>query len=305
MKNFLFAILAVVSTLTFGAENIIIVSPYSPTHSGTPAMQKIIVAANQTQKRYNFILDFRPGGEQIIAVKHMDEQPASRLAIVAPKFVEHVQSGRLKRNDYVPVHALGDACWAVISNVGNSQQGVASLKGIRELVVGGVGIGNAAHLTSLELGDRFGFDVKYVPFKSNFDALVLLISNQGINMVLERVISAQQYREKNPSINVLAVSCPHRHPDLPAVPTLSEQGIEAPYVFNIIIAHQNMPSTKRIEISNILNEATRQVGAQEIFKLSDMTPPMFRNQSLLDYYNQRFNFMLKMIKKHENKLQNN
>ena len=305
MKYILFAILVVISKISFGAENISIVSPYSPTHSGTPAMQKIINTANQIQKKYNFILEFKPGGEQIIAVKYMNEQPESRLAIVAPKFVEHTQSGRLKKDDYIPIYALGDACWAVISNIGNGQQGVSSLKGIKELVVGGVGIGNAAHLTSLELGDRFNFDVKYVPFKSNFDALILLISNQGINMVLERVISAQQYREKNPNINILAVSCPRRHPDLPATPTLSEQGIEAPYVFNIIMSNKNMPAGKRLEISNILNESTIQVGAQEIFKLSDMTPPVFRNQSLLDYYNQRFNFMLKMLKKHENKLQNN
>lgn len=305
MKSLLFAVLALISSLSYGAENIAIISPYSPTHSGTPAMQRIVATANQMQKRYNFILEFKPGGEQIMAVKHMDEQPGSRLAIVAPKFVEHVQAGRLRRDDYVPVHALGDACWAVISNIGNSQQGISSLQGIQELVVGGVGIGNAAHLTSLELGDRFGFDVRYVPFKSNFDALVLLISNQGINMVLERVASAQQYREKNPNIGVLAVSCPRRHPDLPQTPTLNEQGINAPYVFNVIVANQTMPQAKKVEIAGFLNEATRRVGAKEIFRLSDMTPPIFYNQPTSEYFKERFDFMLKLLKKYENKLQNN
>jgi tripartite-type tricarboxylate transporter receptor subunit TctC len=287
------------------AETITIASPYSASHSGTPAMQKIINTANTTQKKYNFILEFKPGGEQIIAVKYMDEQPNSRLAIVAPKFVEHVKSGRLKKDDYVPVHALGDACWAVITNTGTVQTGLNSLQGLQELVVGGVGIGNAAHLTSLELGEKFGFQVRYIPFKSNFDALVLLISNQGINMVLERVVSFQQYRNKNNNLNVVAMSCPKRHPDLPQVLTLSEQGIKAPYVFNITMASQNMPEPKRSELSKILNQATVTVGANEIFKSSDMSPPIFNNQSLMEYYNQRFNFMLEMLKKHENKLQNN
>lgn len=305
MKHLLLAFLILLSTSIFAAETIVIASPYSASHSGTPAMQKIVATANQMQRRYNFILEFKPGGEQIIAIKYLDEQPNSRLAIIAPKFVEHSATGRLKKDDYVPIHALGDACWAVISDTGNTQQGINSLQGLKELVVGGVGVGNAAHLTSLELGDRYGFEVKYVPFKSNFDALILLISNQGINMVLERVASFQQYREKNPNINVLAMSCPKRHPDLPRIATLAEQGIESPYVFNITVAHQNMPTPKRIEIANILNEATRQVGPKEIFRLSDMTPPMFSNILLSEYYKQRYDFMLKLLKKHQNKIQNN
>jgi len=305
MKHLILACLTMISTTVMSAETITIASPYSASHSGTPAMQKIINTANTTQKKYNFILEFKPGGEQIIAVKYMDEQPNSRLAIVAPKFVEHVKSGRLKKDDYVPVHALGDACWAVITNTGTVQTGLNSLQGLQELVVGGVGIGNAAHLTSLELGEKFGFQVRYIPFKSNFDALVLLISNQGINMVLERVVSFQQYRNKNNNLNVVAMSCPKRHPDLPQVLTLSEQGIKAPYVFNITMASQNMPEPKRSELSKILNQATVTVGANEIFKSSDMSPPIFNNQSLMEYYNQRFNFMLEMLKKHENKLQNN
>lgn len=305
MKHILLAFLLTVSTSLWASENIVIASPYSPSHSGTPAMQKIVATANKLQKRYNFILDFKPGGEQILAIKYLDEAPNSRLAIIAPKFVEHTVAGRLKKDDYVAIHALGDACWAVISNTGNAQQGINSLQGLKELVVGGVGVGNAAHLTALELGDRYGFEVKYVPFKSNFDALVLLISNQGINMVLERVASFQQYQEKNPNISALAVSCPQRHPDLPRTPTLAEQGIESPYVFNITVAHQLMPAPKRIEIANILNEATRQVGAKEIFRLSDMTPPLFGNQPTTSYYNQRYDFMLKLLKKHQNKIQNN
>ena len=124
-------------------------------------------------------------------------------------------------------------------------------------------------------------------------------------MVLERVASFQQYRDKNPTIVALAMSCPKRHPDLPRVPTLKEQGIESPYVFNITMAHQNMLPPKRIELSGILNEATRVVGAKEIFRLSDMTPPILNDQLLGDYYKQRFNFMVELLKKYENKIQNN
>lgn len=293
------------STTTFATELITIISPYSASHSGTPAMFRIINEANSQQKDYNFILEFKPGGEQIIAVNSLKEQPNNRLAIIAPKFVEHVQAGRLNRADYVPVHALGDACWAVITNVGNSRQGLTSLRGVKELTVGGVGVGNATHLTALELSDRYNFQVRYIPFKSNFDALVLLVSDQSINMVLERVSSYLQYREKNPRVTVLGMSCPTRHPDLPNVATLAEQKIQTPYVFNITVAHVNMPESKRRQLGHILNSATLAVGSQEIFRLSDMTPPIFSNQSVDEYYQKRFEFMQILLQKYQSELKNN
>jgi tripartite-type tricarboxylate transporter receptor subunit TctC len=304
MKRIFLFLLGLTVSMSMAAETITIMSPYSASHSGTPAMFRIINEANSQQKDYNFVLEFRPGGEQIIAVNALKEQPATRLAIVAPKFVEHVQSGRLNRADYVPIHALGDACWAVITNVGNSHQGTASLRGIPELTVGGVGVGNAAHITALELGEKFNFKIRYIPFKSNFDALVLVVSDQSINLVLERVTSYLQYREKNPRVTVLGMSCPRRHPDLPNVATLAEQKINAPYVFNITMAHVGMPESKRRQLATILGHATVSVGAAEIFRLSDMTPPVFAHQSLEDYYRARFDHMRSMLQKHQKEIAN-
>lgn len=299
---FLFLTLALSTLTTWAAETITIMSPYSASHSGTPAMFRIINEANQQQKDYNFVLEFRPGGEQIIAVNALKEKPNNRLAIIAPKFVEHVRAGRLNKADYVPIHALGDACWALIANVGNQSQGIASLRGVPELTVGGVGVGNAAHITALELAERHNFAVRYIPFKSNFDALVLLISDQSINMVLERVNSYLQYREKNPRVTVLGMSCPRRHTDLPDVPTLAEQRIMAPYVFNITVAHVGMSRSKRLHLSKVLDTATLAVGAQEIFRLSDMTPPVFDQRKVEDYYRFRFDYMDSMLQKHQAKI---
>ena len=121
-----------ISTTVYATETIRVYSPYSPSHSGTPAILRVLNEANNSQKNYQFVLEFKPGGNQIIAVKSLD---ATSLAIIAPAFVENVETGKLNFNDYVPVHALGNACWAVIVN--------KELSG--EVVVGGVGFGNAAH----------------------------------------------------------------------------------------------------------------------------------------------------------------
>lgn len=300
MKKLLTFVIGVSMALaSWAGEVIAIQSPYSASHSGTPAMFKILDQANSLQSKYRFILEFKPGGEQIIAVKQLDDRPNDRLAIVAPKFVEHVESKKLNGSDYVPVFALGDACWAVISNLGNSAQGLSSLQGAKEIVVGGVGFGNAAHLTALQIAEKFQFGVRYIPFKSNFDALVLMASDNSVNMVIERVSSFNQLKDKNPDMKILAMSCPARHPDAPNVKTLKEQGVVAPYVFNIVVAHQQMKSDRRRELEQILTQATNLVGSTEIQKLSDMRPPQFDNVGIAKYTNDSLGLVRSLLNKHQ------
>jgi hypothetical protein len=66
-----------------------------------------------------------------------------------------------------------------------------------------------------------------------------------------------------------------------------------------------MPESKRRQLATILNNATLSVGAAEIFRLSDMTPPVFANQSLEDYYQVRFDHMRSMLQKHQKEIANN
>lgn len=269
---------------SYAAESITVVNPYSPSHSATPATLRIIKEANALQNEFEFVMDYRPGGNQVIAVKHMDASPQNRLAIIAPAYVENTASGKLNRADYVPVHALGDACWAVISNRGNEAGGIASLRGEREIIVGGVGIGNSAHLTSLLAAERFGFKVKYIVFKSNNEALVNMTGNNGVNFVIDRIDSYRAFKTQNPNLQILAASCPKRLPGMPNIKTLKEQGIDAPYIFNITIANKDMSPARRDRIAKILNDATARVGEEEIDKISGMNPPMFDKISTDAFY---------------------
>ena len=62
-------------------ETIRIQTPYTASHSGTPAMLRIIETANRMQRDYTFLLEFRPGGNQVIAVRQMEQDPQTNLAI--------------------------------------------------------------------------------------------------------------------------------------------------------------------------------------------------------------------------------
>jgi len=284
-----FLLLFFISTTVYATELVRIYSPYSPGHSGTPAMLRILNEANAAQNTYQFVLEFKPGGNQIIAVKSLD---ANSLAIIDPAFVENVELGKLTANDYVPVHALGNACWAVIVN--------KELVG--DVAVGGVGFGNAAHLTSLTLAEKYKFKVKYIVFKSNNDALVNMAGNNGINFVIDRYESFESMRQVNSNLKMLAASCPARLPQQPKIKTLKELGINAPYVFNITIAHKDMSVTKRQAISAILDSATDRIGANEIFKLSAMRPPQFDNVSTEKFYHDSYSLIKNLQQKYRKQI---
>jgi tripartite-type tricarboxylate transporter receptor subunit TctC len=273
MRTLLLFLLAINSTVTL-AETIRIQTPYTATHSGTPAMFRIIETANKIQKNYTFVLEFKPGGNQVIAVKQQDQDPARSLAIIAPSFVENVASGQLNPQDYVPVWSLGDACWTVMSTTSQSSS-VDGLKGAKEITVGTVGFGNASHLTALQIGKKYNIPVRLVPFKSNYDAVINMAGSNGVTFAIDTLAAFENFQSRNAQLRMLAVSCSKRLPDYPNIKTLKEQGIEAPSVVNIVIANVAMPADRRQQLAQILEQATDQVGESEIQRLSGFSPPQF------------------------------
>jgi tripartite-type tricarboxylate transporter receptor subunit TctC len=293
MKKYLITLLGVLCAFSAAAtETIKIYSPYSPGHSGTPALYRVIEEANASQNIYNFVVEFKPGGNQIIALKTIT--PENSLAIIAPAYVDNIATGKINEKDYVSVHAFGDACWAVVSN--------KSLVGQREFVVGGVGIGNAAHLTGLALGEKYQFAVRYIIFKSNYDALVNMAGNNGVELVIDKYEGYESLKTRNSKMNMIAASCPKRLEQAPKVKTLKELGVDAPYIFNITVAHRDMNSARRQAIGTILTEATQKIGAEEIYKLSAMRPPVFDNISAQEFYNKSIQNIQRLQKKYKDKI---
>lgn len=288
------AFLAVLPLTSKATETIKIYSPYSPAHSATPALRKIVDEANQSQEKFQFVLEFRPGGNQIIALKTINKD-ISALAIIAPAFVENVDTGQLIESDYRPVYALGDACWAVITN--------KSFTDSREFVVGGVGYGNATHLTSLALGTKHRFVVRYVIFKSNYDALINMTGNNGVEFVIDRFESYSNLKSQNKKLQMVAASCPNRLPQAPEIPTLAELGITAPYIFNILVASRDMPEIKRKEIGQILDSATLKIGQDEIFKISSLRPPIFDHVTADQFYSKSISLVRSLQAKYKTEIE--
>lgn len=292
-----------VCTSASAREIITVYSPYSPSHAGTTATRKVFEVANAAQNKYQFILEFKAGAQGVLALKEIEDNPANKLAIIFAAFVDNVEKKLINESDYVPVHALGDACWAVVSLEGDPRQGIASLASAREIVVGSVGFGNATHLTALQIGSRYNVPVRFVPFKSNYDSMMAMVGGHGITFNLERVSVIEQFRDKNPNLKILAMSCPVRHPDAPGIKTLKEQGITAPYVFNTIVAHQRMSRERAKELGAILDQATLTVGVDELRRLSDFRPAVFDKISAEEFTRSRISMVKQLRQQHRSAIE--
>jgi tripartite-type tricarboxylate transporter receptor subunit TctC len=267
-------------------EVITVYTPYSAGHGGNVAFQRVIEQANLNQTSYTFVLENRPGAQGVIALQAMSEDHNKKLAIIHAAFVDNIDTGQVKEHDYRPVHGIGDACWAVVSLYGKNNS-IQSLRGSGELTVGTVGYGNVTHLTALAIADRLQLKTRLVMFKSNYDAMINLAGNHGVTFVIERVSVVEQLQQINPNIRMLAMSCSTRSAGAPRLPTLAEQGIKTPSVFNIVVSDQRMPTEKSKNIGAILDQATRDVGLTEIQRLGDMRSPVFDNMPIEKFYSER------------------
>ena len=277
-------------------EIITVVNAQGPSQSMTPQILKIVDSANSIQSTYKFILEFKIGGFETIGVKYMLEKPNERIVTITNSIVEGVDRGFVNLTDITPVFSHGDACWAIVTNFGNANSGLESIKkeGIRELVVGGPAIGGAAHLIALEVGRHYHVPVRYIVYKSNYDAMIGMAAGDGINFVMDRLINYQNLTNKNNTqLQALGVNCSARHPEFPMVITLQEQNLTGPYIWQFTMASVKMPDEKRNKIAQIFATATNRIGQDELFKSGDFINQPFATQTVKNHYDNSIKTLLK------------
>jgi hypothetical protein len=279
----LFAICIALSGQAHGREVIAISNSLGPTHSGTPHVTAMIDRANTMQTKYQFVQEFRVGAFESISLRHILTVPNNSLAMITNTSAEAVDRGFVKLENYVPVFSQGDSCWMVIALSGSGTD-LSAIKNLKEIVVGTPALGGATHLAALEIGKKYNIPVRMIVFRSNFDALVNMAANNGVNFVIERVSNFRQYQDKNSNMQMLAAQCPTRHPNHPEIKTLQEYSIVTPLIWQQLVASRDMDSKRRQELINIITQAEISLGREKIFALSDQLPPVFAGQDTEQHY---------------------
>lgn len=267
----------------YSAETIVVLNPQGPGYSGTPQFLATIEKANQIQKKYQFVSEFKVGGFESVALLDVKNNPQTRITSVVTSHLEAADRGLIKLDDYVPVFANGDACWTLASNFGNEKEGLKSLNSAKEIIVGAPALGGALHLMALEIGKKYNKSVRFIFYKTNGEA-VLAMMQGDTNLTLDRVSVYQGYKTKFPQVQLMAMTCGKRHLDAPNLKTLHEQGFNVPPIFNVILASRNMDPARKRDIREIFENASRAVGEKELVKLGDHIPAMFQQIDSDTYY---------------------
>lgn len=299
--KFLFGlVLALATMLTSAAEVVTLISPYTPRHQGHAAIYKILEKANTLQNKYRFILELKPGGAGVTALRQVDSMPSTSIGLIHAAFVQNSMDGLINEENYIPISALGDACWFIVSKVGDERTGINSLLGVNEnLVFGGVGVGSASHMTAIEISQKINKPIQFIPFQSAADAGLLLVGNHEINMGIMPMNEFISLHSKNNNLKRLAIHCNRRHPEANWVATTREQGISSPYVLNTFVVHKNMPLEKQKELSTILDQSIMDVGADNILNISSFHPPVFDKMPIARYHSNRVSVIKNAITKHQ------
>jgi hypothetical protein len=270
----LFSLLFLASTVG-ATETIVVLNPQGPGYSGTPQFMATFDEMNRIQKKYQFVPEFKVGGFESIALLDVKNNPNTRVTTVVTSYLEAADRGLILLDDYVPVFANGDACWALASN--------GALKDLKEIIVGSPALGGVAHLMGLELGKKYNKPVRFIFYKTNSEA-VLAMMQGDVALTIDRVSVYAGYQKKFPQVQLIAMTCDQRHPGAANLPTLRELGIHIPPIFNVVVASKNMDPVRRKEIRLIFENATANIGQRRLAELGDHVPAMFRGIDSETYY---------------------
>lgn len=300
--KYLFPVLLFWITPALSQEIVPIYSPYPPGYTLDPALIKVIDRANNDQNRFKFIIERRPGADTLLALRALDANKDA-VALIGAPFARLDKDKLINKSNYSAVLSFGEACWAVVSTLGDQRRGLQSLQGHDKLTWGAAGKGSASHITSLQISHAIKTPIMPVMYKSAAEAGIALVGDHGINLVLMPVKNFQQYSVTRPGMKMLAMHCPIRHYMAPDVPTLAEQGISAPTVNNTLVVHVGMPQQRRREIQTVLSTAMVAVGQRTITELTDFVPPYFNQQSSEDFHSRKIAEMQSYLEKYQADLQ--
>ena len=302
IKKFFSAIMVALACLPAQARtDISLVWPYSPSHGATPVFFPMLAEANKSQEKYNFVFESRPGADSLIAIQYMDLQPASRVVVIAPEFVDLVTQGKINESDYSHLVGLGDMCFAVWMKNADPVRGFDSVKDQGEITIGNVGWGNGSHLIALSVAEKYNMKVRNIVFKSNREGLINLAQGGGVTLVVDKLDAFNDLRSKAVvQANPAAVACGQRVKAWPETKTLIEQGIQAKAPWLIVMSNKNMPADVQRDISNILNQAIIKLGPDKMMELANLHPVVFqKNKSVDDFYRERSTLQKNLLKKYQ------
>jgi tripartite-type tricarboxylate transporter receptor subunit TctC len=181
------------------------------------------------------VVENRAGAGATIGAQHVARSPADGYTLLlAPTAVVAITHHLRKvpydpEADFVPVASISSSYGIVAARKDLPASTMPELIALArkepgKLTFGSAGTATATHLSGEIVHHKAGIRILHVPYKGSAPALNDLVGG-SIDLIYDPVALAQV---KAGNVKALAATSAVRHPDLPDVPTLREQGLDVP-----------------------------------------------------------------------------
>jgi tripartite-type tricarboxylate transporter receptor subunit TctC len=288
-KILLVVLLSILPIVVIAAENITIVYSWSAADAAANFWRYLADSANKQQKKYNFIVDYRPGAGGTVATQHISN---TQNTIQATSSAFYIRANLYPNESYDlnKFQSVLPLCLAPISISSSKYKSWDEVpKGIR-LTIGISGLGTTTHLAAIQITQKYP-KMEIIPFKSTSEAVQATLSDQ-IDFAVGFVGDSIQYQGNNITNKQSYILGISGTKSINGKPLLTNQGF--PKVLSIFgvpaqaVAPITMPDSKYNEIRQILLAASKDkkvVDIQEVdycfynAEMSEMSPDKFYSQS--------------------------
>lgn len=231
----------------------------------TDVIARIIAQDMTAMWGQSVVVDNRTGANSLIATETVAQATPDGYTLLFASLSHNVNAILLPKVQYGPLKSFAPVSLAAVLPLLVVTKPDAPFNSVPELIklskakpgevtYGSAGNGGSAHLAGALLETSSGAKMTHVPFRGNAPALTEVIAGR-VTFMFYPMIGIQDYVQSK-RLKVLAAGTAKRHPDYPAVPTMSESGFPgfedtAPWVGLLAPARTPAPVVSR------LNDAVR------------------------------------------------
>ncbi|MCA0920401.1 Bug family tripartite tricarboxylate transporter substrate binding protein [Pseudooceanicola nanhaiensis] len=171
----------------------------------------------------------KEGGSSAVAMGYLNarkESPYYLMSITSSHIATPLTSNiGLNYADFTPIARIGIDPELLVVNTAKGYESLADLKAEgRMLNVGGTATGSIEHIVTMQLAEKTGMELNFIPFQGDGEVVTALLSNQ-IDFAITNPGPVSDYLSSD-KFKALAISTEERIDSLPDVPTFSEQGAD-------------------------------------------------------------------------------